>query len=167
LLATAAAHAHNRVAPTIPPTPPTENGHFDFSAKAPPPDSAIQLEDDPFEFPSIPDQEPRTEQPYLVTHAKVYAIAEKYGIYGLKSLARRKFASQAALHWSSSEFAEAMGDVYETTVDRDRGLRDIVVQSFRAHPELARKKDVEAVVKETPSLAWELFKVGWGMPIVS
>jgi len=83
----------------------------------------------------------------------------------LKSLARAKFAAQAALHYATAEFAEAMGDVYESTVDSDRGLRDIIIQTFRAHPELARSKDVEVVVRQCPDLAWELFKVGWGMPV--
>jgi len=68
-------------------------------------------------------------------------------------------------HFISGELPEALEHVYETTVDTDRGLRDIVVQTFREHPDLARRKDVGAVVKETPGLAWELFKVGWGMPI--
>ena len=47
----------------------------------------------------------------------------------------------------------------------DRGLRDIVIHAFRTHPELARRKDVEEVVKDTPLLAWELFRVAWGMPV--
>ena len=51
------------------------------------------------------------------------------------------------------------------TVDSDRGLRDLVIQTFRAHPDLALRNDVEEVVKATPSLAWELFRVGWGMPV--
>ena len=68
-------------------------------------------------------------------------------------------------HWESQELPEAMREVYETTVDTDRGLRDIVIQTFRAYPELAQRKDVEEAVKETPGLAWELFRVGWGLPI--
>ena len=71
-----------------------------------------------------------------------------------------------ALHFASDEFAFAIQDVYDTTVDEDRGLRDVVIQTFREHPELAQRKDVETIVKETPGLAWELFRVGWGLPVV-
>jgi len=69
------------------------------------------------------------------------------------------------VHFGSGEFADALQEVYDSTIDSDRGLRDIVIHMFRTHPELARRKDVEAVVKETPHLAWELFRVGWGLPV--
>lgn len=91
--------------------------------------------------------------------------AIRYGIAGLKHLARAKFASQMAVHYTSEEFADAIQDVYDSTVDEDRGLRDIVIQTFREYPELVQRKDVEYAVKDTPSLAWELFRVGWGLPI--
>jgi hypothetical protein len=105
------------------------------------------------------------ETPHLLTHAKVYAIAEKYCISGLKSLARQKFTTQASVHFTTTEFADAMQEVYESTVDSDRGLRDVIIQAFRSHPELAQREDIEDVVRETPGLAWELFRVGWGLPI--
>lgn len=68
-------------------------------------------------------------------------------------------------HYHSPEFAEALFEVYDTTVESDRGLRDIVIQTFREHPELAQSEKVEPVVKELPALAFELFKVGWGLPV--
>lgn len=108
-----------------------------------------------------------TESAHLIIHAKVYAIAEKYAINGLKVLARRKFSSQVKEHLSSEELPLAMQEVYESTVDSDRGLRDIVIQTFRANPDIARRADVETIVKETPNLAWELFRVGWGLPITT
>ena len=91
----------------------------------------------------------------------------RYGIRALKALAKKKFAAQAAYHWESAEFAQSMQEVYETTIDTDRGLRDIVIQTFRAFPEIAQRKDVEDIVRDTPGLAWELFRVGWGLPISS
>jgi len=114
---------------------------------------------------SVPDQTPNLFQAQLVVHAKVYAIAEQYGIQRLKSLAKKKFAAQVAYHRNSDEFAESLREVYETTIETDRGLRDIVIQTFRQFPELAQRKDVADAVKETTGLAWELFRVGWGLPI--
>ncbi|KAF2104551.1 hypothetical protein NA57DRAFT_51371 [Rhizodiscina lignyota] len=148
-------------------TPPNDGSPLDLRLKIPPSvDSAVgDLEADRLEE-TIDEVEPDTQHPYLVTHCKVYAIAEKYGIAGLKSLARAKFGSQMAVHFNSHEFADAIQDVYDTTVDGDRGLRDVVIQTFREHPELAHRKDVEYAVKDTPGLAWELFRVGWGLPIV-
>lgn len=93
----------------------------------------------------------------------------RYGITGLKLLARRKYAGQLFEdgHWSSqiAEFADSIIEVYESTVDTDRGLRDLVIQAFREHPELARSKDIELVVRDTPGAAWELFRLGWGLPV--
>jgi hypothetical protein len=108
-----------------------------------------------------------TTEPQMVTHAKVYAIAEKYQIMGLKTLARRKFATQVQCHHTSEEFPHAMAEVYESTIDSDRGLRDVIINAFRQHPNLARRRDVGEVVRENPTLAWELFRLGWGLPIAS
>lgn len=89
----------------------------------------------------------------------------RYGIQGLKTLAKNKFSTQMAYHWDSPEFPLAIQEAYETTVDSDRGLRDVIISTFRCYPELAQRRDVEVVVKETPGLAWDLFRVGWGLPL--
>jgi len=70
-----------------------------------------------------------------------------------------------AFHRDSDEFAEALREVYEATIESDRGLRDIVIQTFRQFPEVAQRRSVGLVVKETPSLAWELFRMAWGLPV--
>jgi BTB/POZ domain len=102
----------------------------------------------------------------LVAHARVYAIAEKYDIEGLKALAKWKFATEMNAHHHSAEVPDAIAEVYESTVESDRGLRDVVIQTVRTHPEMVRRADVEDVIKDVPSLAYELFRVGWGLPIV-
>jgi len=107
------------------------------------------------------------EKPHLVTHAKVYAIAEKYEIAGLKSLARNKFSSQLSLHLESPEFPEACQEAYESTFHTDRGLRDVIIQTFRANPDLSLRHDVEMAVRETPGLAFELFRMASGLPVSS
>ncbi|KAF1848751.1 uncharacterized protein K460DRAFT_80526 [Cucurbitaria berberidis CBS 394.84] len=107
------------------------------------------------------------EKAHLVTHAKVYAIAEKYGIAGLKALARRKFAQEIDLHLNSPEFPEACQEAYETTFHTDRGLRDLIIQTFRANPGLSLRPDIEMAVRETPGLAFELFRMASGLPVAS
>ncbi|KAL0258136.1 hypothetical protein SLS55_007308 [Diplodia seriata] len=165
--------------PASPLTPPHTNDRIDYfssiDAKLPlSPVDAQGLDDDRVDLASYEseseDEASADDAPsHLIAHAKVYAIAEKYAITGLKSLARRKYASQLFddNHWSSrtADFAESMIEVYESTVDTDRGLRDLVIQAFRQHPELARSKDIELAVRDTPDAAWELFRLGWGLPI--
>jgi hypothetical protein len=89
----------------------------------------------------------------------------RYGIRDLKALAKKKFAAQSTAHRESAEFAASLSEVYDGTVEKDRGLRDVVVSTFRRFPELAQRADVEEVVRDTPGLAWELFRVAWGLPV--
>ncbi|KAJ9624856.1 hypothetical protein H2203_004806 [Taxawa tesnikishii (nom. ined.)] len=106
-----------------------------------------------------------TDDSNLLTHTRVYALAEKYDIPTLKELAKRKFEMAMACYYDSPEFADAIEEVYCSTIDTDRGLRDVVLQAFRSHPQLASTQDVFAVIKETPSLAFELWKVERGIPV--
>ncbi len=59
----------------------------------------------------------------------------------------------------------ALQEAYDSTPDSDRGLRDVIVGAFRVDRELALRPDVGEMVKETPTLAWELFRIGWGLPV--
>lgn len=94
---------------------------------------------------------------------KVYALAEKYDIPDLKTLAKRKFEIAVACYYDAPELAEAIELVYSNTVDSDRGLRGVVLQLFKLHPLLATTQDIFAVIKETPTLALDLWKVERGL----
>lgn len=100
---------------------------------------------------------------HLVLHTQVYALGEKYDIPSLKQLARQKFEMAAACYYDAAELAEAIELVYQSTIDSDRGLRDVVVQLFRMHPQLAQTQDMYAVIKDTPTLALDLWKVERGL----
>ena len=91
----------------------------------------------------------------------------RYGIAGLKALSHRKFVDQMDLHLSSPDFPEACQEVYESTFHTDRGLRDVIIQAFRANPGLSLRPDVEMAVRETPGLAFELFRMASGLPVAS
>jgi len=111
------------------------------------------------------EEEVGEEESHLITHTRVYALAEKYDIPSLKELAQSKFEMAMACFYDSSEFADAIEEVYCSTIDSDRGLRDVVLQAFRAHPALATTQDVYTVIKDTPALALELYKIERGLPI--
>ncbi|UPX10520.1 uncharacterized protein EKO05_0001174 [Ascochyta rabiei] len=155
--------------PLMPLTPPSEESLFqplDASLKLPDTPMADQFADDLIESVTL-EPEVDAESAHLVTHAKVYAIAEKYGIAGLKSLARSKFSYQISTHLESPEFADACQEAYETTFHTDRGLRDVIIQTFRANPDLSMRADVETMVRETSCLAFELFRMASGLPVSS
>ncbi|KAK5004462.1 hypothetical protein LTR28_008873 [Elasticomyces elasticus] len=111
------------------------------------------------------DDDYETDDSHLLLHTRVYALAEKYDIPSLKALARRKFEMAMACYYDSPEFADAIEEVYCSTIDPDRGLRDVVIQAFRSHPQLASTQDVFSVIKQTPTLAFELWKVERGIPV--
>ncbi|KAK4989807.1 hypothetical protein LTR66_003127 [Elasticomyces elasticus] len=111
------------------------------------------------------DDDYETDDSHLLLHTRVYALAEKYDIPSLKALARRKFEMAMACYYDSPEFADAIEEVYCSTIDSDRGLRDVVIQAFRSHPQLASTQDVFSVIKQTPTLAFELWKVERGIPV--
>jgi len=111
------------------------------------------------------EDEYETDDSNLLNHSRVYALAEKYDMPALKELARAKFEIAMACYYDSPEFADAIEEVYCSTIDSDRGLRDVVLQAFRTHPQLATTQDVYNVIKNTPSLAFELWKVERGVSI--
>lgn len=164
LLATMA--AANTSMPLTPPADEPTFQNLDAWSKMPDTPMADQFMVDQLES----EQEEPTvdvQKSHLVTHAKVYAIAEKYGIAGLKVLARQKFAQELDLHLDGPDFPEACQEAYESTFHTDRGLRDVIIQAFRANPGLSLREDVELAVRETPGLAFELFRMASGLPITS
>lgn len=164
LLASASA-----ISSSMPMSPPVEEPTyqaFDVSTKIPSSPVADQITDDDLES-VLSESEPDVEKAHLVIHAKVYAIAEKYDIAGLKSLAQSKFAQQLQSHIDSPEFSEACQEAYESTFHTDRGLRDVIIQAFRTNPGLSLRSDVELAIRETPGLAFELFRMASGLPVAS
>lgn len=91
-------------------------------------------------------------------HAKIYALAEKYGIPGLKELALEKF-SAAADYISSrdyDEFALATSVIYSSTIEGDKGLRDVVVKTILANKSLLKHPAMEVTLTQINGLCYEL-----------
>ncbi|QSS61294.1 BTB/POZ domain-containing protein [Histoplasma capsulatum] len=58
-------------------------------------------------------------------HAQMYAIGEKFGISGLKSLAKEKLEGDIDHIWCGRTVVQV---IYGTTYPSDRGLRDVIVR---------------------------------------
>ncbi|KAH7117389.1 BTB/POZ protein [Dactylonectria macrodidyma] len=65
----------------------------------------------------------------MVFDAQVYQIADKYDIPALKAHAKDKFGTAINTGWSMDDFSLAITVVYNSTPPRDRGLRDLVVET--------------------------------------
>ena len=100
---------------------------------------------------------PGSEQ--LLIHAKMYEIADKYHVVGLKELAMEKFRRACQDNWHEPGFAVAAYHAFSTTPDNDLGLRDIVSLTIATHmTELMKKPEVEALLLEFNGLAFGLLK---------
>ncbi|KAK1657059.1 hypothetical protein BDP55DRAFT_699224 [Colletotrichum godetiae] len=105
----------------------------------------------------LPDQPNNdTDLSSLFLHAKVYAMAEKYGIGGLKDLSVTKFRTAAKTKWDVIDFLDAAGEAYTSTIDTDRGLRNVILEVFAEHGNLLDRDEAKSLVKRLGSLAYDL-----------
>lgn len=88
----------------------------------------------------------------------MYAIGEQYGVVGLKKLSQEKFRCACLHFWNQSEFAVAAHSVFSTTVEEDKGLRDLVSKTISDHMELVNKPEIEALMTEYNSLTFGILK---------
>jgi hypothetical protein len=101
--------------------------------------------------PPLPSLNGKADQ--LLLHAKMYEYADKYDVSGLKDLAIEKFSRSCKHFWNKDEFSVAAHHVFSTTVDKDKGLRDIVSATISAHMELVKKPQVKVLMTEFNGLA--------------
>lgn len=87
--------------------------------------------------------------PNLVVHARLYALGEKYGIQGLKALSLKKFEAEAGSFWNSNDFPRAVEEVYRSTLDHDRALRDAVTNVIVKNPQFLDSESAQNVVKSS------------------
>ncbi|KAF2788579.1 hypothetical protein K505DRAFT_366350 [Melanomma pulvis-pyrius CBS 109.77] len=96
----------------------------------------------------------------LTVHASMYALADKYLSEPLASCAHAKFKSCLNDHWDSVDFIEAVQIVYSSTLDSNRGLRDVVRQTFRDyfHVDLGGLPGAEEELAHIDKLSFLLMK---------
>jgi hypothetical protein len=110
---------------------------------------------------------PATANDNVVMHAKVFAVAVKYQIKALQSIAAAKFTDAAGTSWYHTAFAEAARIAYITTPDVVRDLRDVVCNTIHIHVTLLNKQSIENVLKDIPDLHFEVLRLARGLPAVA
>ncbi|KAF2004173.1 hypothetical protein P154DRAFT_552284 [Amniculicola lignicola CBS 123094] len=94
----------------------------------------------------------------LLINAKLYEIADKYQVTGLKDLVKTKFTLACQHFWNTPSFPVAAHHVFTSTPDEDKGLRDIICNTISTHMQLLNKPEIEAVMTECNGLAFGLLK---------
>ena len=96
---------------------------------------------------------------YIIEHAKVFAIAVKYQIDGLRDLAASKYKEAATTCWNHEEFAHSVFVAFNSTAEEVTQLRDIVSDTLHQHfDDLKDKAEVETVICNIPRLAYALLE---------
>lgn len=95
---------------------------------------------------------------YPILHARVYALAELYDIPALKVTALEKFNGTIQDYFHLDRFLDGVEEAYASTIQEDRGLRDIIVQFFYTHPDLLKQERVTNILQEIHPLTYDLFK---------
>jgi hypothetical protein len=92
----------------------------------------------------------------LTFHSKVYTLAEKCWIDDLKDAAIQKFSAAASQDWCLDGFVSAAREVYTGTVDTDRGLKDVIVNTLCGRDGVMDEGAVRDLVKELHPLAYDM-----------
>ena len=71
-------------------------------------------------------------------NARMYALADKYGIEDLKDFAKYSLSMLLPFHqarptFKAPMFVKALRVIYTTTLSSDRGLRDLVIPAIKHH----------------------------------
>jgi hypothetical protein len=101
------------------------------------------------------------DYPPLV-NARVYALADKYDVRGLKAFSSKKFKNSLATPWSSEVFSEIIRVVYESTPSTDRGLRSIVTETARKRGNcLMDCTEFRVLLESAPDFTIDLLQKVW------
>ncbi|KAJ6282184.1 hypothetical protein J3E71DRAFT_361129 [Bipolaris maydis] len=104
----------------------------------------------------------------LLTHSKMYEMAEKYEVISLKELAKEKFNRGYNRFWNTLDFHIAASHAFSTTPEDDTGLRDLVSQTITKHMELTQAPDIRKLLMQFNGLALGILdakgkEVGWNL----
>jgi len=93
----------------------------------------------------------------LVLYAKIYAIAEKYNVTGMKDVAQDYFTRAMKYGWASEFFAPTIEVVYASVPETVRGLKDVSTKAATEHRRpLLKRPVVQVLLKEVPDFAFDM-----------
>jgi len=94
----------------------------------------------------------------LILHPKMYAIADKYDIPHLKSLALENFKAIAVANYSLPTFIDAVTFIYASVPDGDDGLRTIVLDLVIRHLRFDEEERLDRIFDTAPAVARDLVR---------
>lgn len=105
------------------------------------------------------DYESPDDSSAMIFHAKVYQIADKYGIEALKRLSATKYRTSIDEHWTTDDFSTAIALAYAATPPGDKGLRDIAVDvAFKRLGNLMGRDTFCEMMRDNPDVAADIVR---------
>jgi hypothetical protein len=87
----------------------------------------------------------------------LYDTGDKYMIPTLRSLAEEQFAALVAITWKDDDFPAVISEVYESTREIDRSLRELVLSTVHLHLDaLTMKPGFRDIVREIGQFSEDL-----------
>lgn len=96
----------------------------------------------------------------------MYALAEFYNVPALKELALEKFNRVIQDNSEPDRFLDGVEEAYESPIQEDRGLCDIIVNFFYKHSDLLNEERMQDITQDTNSLAYDLL-MHWEKNIIA
>lgn len=97
------------------------------------------------------------ETTHLIEHAKLFAMASKYGIDAFQRLTVGKFRIEARRAWDHHDLVNAVHLIYTTTPDEVTQMRDVALGLLHKHGDkLIARDDIKSLLRSAPGLACEL-----------
>jgi hypothetical protein len=92
----------------------------------------------------------------MLLHFKLYSIADKYDVPGLKYLVKEKFSRACVAFGQKEDFIAAAQHAFTTTPDDDDGLRQIVRNTLAVNKKILKRSDVQAFLEARPVLMYHV-----------
>ena len=101
----------------------------------------------------------------LGRHAKIYSLADKYAISGLKRFARDQIRDTLNVYpcytgpypsgtWD--DLVACVKEIYTETPQDDRGLRDLITSTFRRNMHLVESEELKPLMLEIAQLSFDV-----------
>lgn len=98
----------------------------------------------------------------LTINARVYAIAEKYGVWSLKDTAIQKSADILKQMWNTNDLFTAIEIVWTSTPGSDRGLRECYLAAIVKHKhDLHKMEGFMEFVRSIDDMAGDILDAEW------
>lgn len=83
---------------------------------------------------------------------------DKYGVLGLRDLAKKKLRRARSHFWSSPSFQLAARHAFSTTPERDKNLKGVVGENITNHIELMEEPSLKELLKQFTGLALDILE---------